>query len=337
MSRQLQWLAAFMLAFAAHVALAAGLIGQEGAKIERGPGDGGPLVIGSIASALSESADVEAITAPQDETETAEPQDEIETVEPLDETELAETPKATEEVTPDQPAVIKSIAALAETAPQTQAPLLKTLQPPEDDTEAEPARDAVLPPLPEEPPTLLAELSEAEPRQIETLEAAAVKPEQVEPVKPRPAQVKAKPPPRKVTAKAKTKPKAKPRRRRTSAVDTRRGGSGSAGRGGGGGRGLGGRALQSNYQGRVIAHLRRYKSYPREARRRRLKGAVRVKFTINVSGRVISSRLVSSSGSSVLDAGARRTIRRANPFPPFPRGLGKRRMTFIVPIRFSVR
>ncbi len=104
-----------------------------------------------------------------------------------------------------------------------------------------------------------------------------------------------------------------------------------------GGRGEGGQALRSNYKGRIIAHLRRHRQYPREAKRRGIKGTARMRFTLNALGRVLNSRLIASSGSAVLDKGARSTVKRANPFPPFPKGLNKSRWTFTVPIRFNVR
>ncbi len=104
-----------------------------------------------------------------------------------------------------------------------------------------------------------------------------------------------------------------------------------------GGRGEGGRALRSNYKGRIIAHLRRHRQYPKEAKRRGIKGTARMRFTLNALGRILSSRLIASSGSTILDKGARSTVKRANPFPPFPKGLNKSRWTFTVPIRFNVR
>lgn len=311
--RPIEWAGAFSLAVAAHLALAAGFLGPEGAKIERGPGDGGPLVIGSLADAASEAADMEE-SRPED---AAEP-------------ETPEVPEAQPEPAAQD---IEAVKPVAEAAPGAPMPALE--ESPPDEADSKPVQDAVLPPLPEDlkprPPEALREPApELTEKPAEPAEAEPVKPEELklaeaEPVKPSPK------------PKQTTTAKPKPRKVRKGAVDSRRGGSGRAGRSGGGGRGLGGQALQSNYQGRVIAHLRRYKFYPSAAKKRRLNGTVRVKFTINAAGRVISSGLVSGSGSAVLDAGARQTIRRANPFPPFPRGLGKRRMTFVIPIRFAVR
>jgi len=292
-----EWLAAFILASGVHLGLAAMLIGPEGAMIERGPGDGGPLVIGSLADAMSEALEAEEADSPDEA--------------PMD----AETP-------PEPP-----VATQPPLAPEVPTKLAELTEREAPDEARMPEPDAVLPPLPEDlAPEVKSETEEVEPAPL-VPEVKDIIPPAIEAEPPKPATVKPQPKKRKAA-------KPKPKRR---SVDSRRGGSGGAGRGGGGGRGLGGRAIRSNYQGRVIAHLRRYKSYPREARRRRLTGTVRVRFTISSSGRVINSALVSRSGSAVLDAGARQTIRRANPFPPFPGGMGKSRMTFVVPIRYSVR
>lgn len=319
--KSLQWLAAFSLALAAHLALAAGFLGAEGVKIERGPGDGGPVVFGSIMDAVPDPTDME---------EAAETEEVEETAEEHTEDEL--TAEA-----PPQELIASEPVKDAETMPSQS---VKEIKLPENIPESVPLPDAVLPPKPEgirtEKPESMDAIIPSEVRtSTEKADIASLKPERIESVKPEsikpePLKEKPSPKPEKIAKKKKPKPRA-------AKLDTRRGGAGGNGRSGGGGQGLGGKALQSNYQGRVIAHLRRYKSYPREAKRRRLKGIVRVKFTISASGRVVSSRLVAGSGSSVLDAGARQTIRRANPFPPFPKGLGKRRMTFVVPIRFAVR
>ncbi len=326
-----EWGLALVVALAAHVALAIGLGGRDEARIERGPGDGGPIVMGSL---------IDSITGDLEAEEASEADEATETEEVL---EAADTPDLTEVSEPeairpaqDIPPVneMPEIAGMqpVEAVPVTDAPPVmerlaeNTVQPedmpaPEPDEVSEPVADAVMPPLPRE----VAEIAPDTP-----LVEEAPKPE----IKPAPVRkmLVRKKPAKKTPGK---KNKIKKRARRGANVDSRRGGSGGRGRAGGGGRGLGGRAMMSNYKGRVVAHLRRYKAYPAEARRRGIKGLARVRFTINSAGRVINSRLVSSSGSAILDRGARATIRRANPFPSLPKGLGKTRMTFVVPIRFN--
>ncbi len=353
-----QWLLAFVLALAAHMALATGFGGEEDALIESGPGDGGPLVIGSMVDSVS--ADLEAEEADEvteaDETEDIAAVDEDDTlpeIDPVAELQPAETVSPREEVQPvDVPQLVKNITE-TEAPPVVSEKMAEDIKPAEElaeavpDELAEPVAGAVMPPLPQdmaevepetkpvdEPEKLTA--SPLQPREIaEVIPKAKPVEEIIKPVL-KPIAVVKKKPVRKKKKPKKVK-KTKKKAAKGARVDSRRSGRGGPGRGGGGGKGLGGRAMMSNYKGRVVAHLRRYKSYPRQARQRGITGLVRVKFTINASGRVISSRLVSGSGSPILDKGARATIRRANPFPSFPKGLGKSRMTFIVPIRFNSR
>ncbi len=98
-----------------------------------------------------------------------------------------------------------------------------------------------------------------------------------------------------------------------------------------------GNARVSNYPGKVVAKLRRARRYPSEAKRERLRGQVRVSFTITSNGGVSSLRVSRSSGSSILDRAALETVRRAAPFPPIPDGAGRASWPFTVPIDFSTR
>jgi len=97
-----------------------------------------------------------------------------------------------------------------------------------------------------------------------------------------------------------------------------------------------GAAVRTNYHGKLVARLRRYKRYPSAARSAGKQGTVRLRFSINASGKVIFSRIARSSGVPALDAEVRSLIRRVSPFPPIPSGMG-RRLSITVPINFSVR
>lgn len=99
---------------------------------------------------------------------------------------------------------------------------------------------------------------------------------------------------------------------------------------------IAGAAVRTNYKGQILARLHRYKRYPSAVRRAGKQGIVRLRFSINASGKVISSYISRSSGVPALDAEVRALIRRVSPFPPIPRGMG-RRLTLNVPIDFSVR
>ena len=72
------------------------------------------------------------------------------------------------------------------------------------------------------------------------------------------------------------------------------------------------------WEAQLLAHLEKYRRYPGTARVRRVQGVAYVKFSMNRQGRVLSIRLVRSSGSILLDRAALETIRRAQPLPAIP-------------------
>ncbi|NCC36784.1 MAG: energy transducer TonB, partial [Chloroflexia bacterium] len=76
-------------------------------------------------------------------------------------------------------------------------------------------------------------------------------------------------------------------------------GKGSSGKGSSG-KGTGA-ASARGYHGTLAAWLARHKRYPEQARRRQQQGTVRVTFTIDRQGRLLSHRIASSSGHPLLD------------------------------------
>lgn len=98
-----------------------------------------------------------------------------------------------------------------------------------------------------------------------------------------------------------------------------------------------GNARVSNYPGKIIAKLRRARRYPSEAKRERLRGQVRISFTVTSGGGVSSIRVLRSSGSPILDRAALDTVRRAAPFPPIPQEARRSTWPFDVPLDFSMR
>ncbi len=352
-----EWGLAFIMAIIAHMAMAVGLGGKQEVLIERGPGDGAPLIVGSLVNSFSGDVETEEATEADAVTETGEMAETEDISEAEEVPETPETEPVRETATAPETPEIREIPPVQESRPLEEnreihdaGPVrtsrdLKTamvtqklaaniirpdeLSVPEAEELPEPSLNAVLPSPPQEVSEVV--------HQTAVMEETR-KPE-IRPIPVKKKFEKKKPAKKKIVKKKAAKKKIikKKRMAKGARADSRRGGSGGHGRAGGGGKGLGGRAMMSSYQGRVVAHLRRYKFYPKEARRRGIRGLVRVKFTINSAGRVISSRLVSGSGSPVLDSGAHATIRRANPFPSFPKGLGRKRMTFIVPISFNTR
>ncbi|KXF76195.1 hypothetical protein ATN84_14940 [Paramesorhizobium deserti] len=87
----------------------------------------------------------------------------------------------------------------------------------------------------------------------------------------------------------------------------------------------------NRWQAKVQAHLNRQRRYL-ERRSPGIKGTVRLTFSIDASGNVISAR--GSSGDSALDQLAVEMVRRASPLPAPPPAIAKSRMSLTIPIRF---
>jgi protein TonB len=69
----------------------------------------------------------------------------------------------------------------------------------------------------------------------------------------------------------------------------------------------------------------------------RQQGTVKVRFTIDQNGRVISHQIVTTSGHPLLDQEAAAMLNRASPMPKIPRSLGHSRLTITLPIAFNLR
>jgi periplasmic protein TonB len=91
----------------------------------------------------------------------------------------------------------------------------------------------------------------------------------------------------------------------------------------------------ASWQQSVVARLAKVQRYPAQARS--VPGVVNLGFTIDRHGALVSSRIVKSSGSTVLDAEALDMIKRAAPLPPPPTEIADSDLSFVVPIRFAAR
>lgn len=96
-------------------------------------------------------------------------------------------------------------------------------------------------------------------------------------------------------------------------------------------------AAVASYNQLVLAHLRRFKQYPPEAKAAGKQGVGRVNFTLGRNGQVLASKLVGSTGHPVLDAESLATLRRAQPFPAFPSDMKQGSMSFTMPVSFGLQ
>ena len=92
-------------------------------------------------------------------------------------------------------------------------------------------------------------------------------------------------------------------------------------------------AAAASWQRSLVARLARLQQYPPQARG--VQGVVSLAFNIDRHGNLVSSRIVKSSGSALLDAAALDLIKRAAPFPPPPAEIADSELSFVVPIRFA--
>jgi protein TonB len=248
---------------------------------------------------------------------------------PIEAREVAETPPPTE---------LAELAAVEANEVATAPPVDQTV--PRDATEVtrpkeeRPVRSAEAIPLPPEPqpppPPELHDVVAVAPQTVESVELSPAAPSAA---RPPPAALHAPDPSelrRKEEEAARRKEEAEKRRRLAalppqvasrSGVATGQGEKGAAH----------GAVASADYRALVIAELARHKRYPEAARAAGVTGTVVVSFTIGSGGRVTTSSVVQSSGSSVLDGAARQMVS-ALSLPPPPGG----HFSATAPVRYSL-
>ena len=91
------------------------------------------------------------------------------------------------------------------------------------------------------------------------------------------------------------------------------------------------------YHDIVKQRIEAVRRYPPWAEKRGIEGRAHIVFAINTDGNCRKVELVRSSNSSLLDKEAIAAIKRANPFPPLPEGIGSPCVQMDVEIVFSLR
>jgi protein TonB len=91
------------------------------------------------------------------------------------------------------------------------------------------------------------------------------------------------------------------------------------------------------WKGLLLRHLERHKRYPSEAQRARQEGIPYVFFTMSRDGRVLTARIVRSSGVAALDQEGLELLQRAQPLPPLPSDQPGETLDIVVPIQFFLK
>jgi len=95
--------------------------------------------------------------------------------------------------------------------------------------------------------------------------------------------------------------------------------------------------VEPSWETRLFRKLQQAKRYPSAARARGEQGVVKVAFSIDRDGHVISRHIVEGSGFPALDDEAMALLERAQPMPAFPPSMTEAQLSLTVPIRFSLR
>jgi len=96
-------------------------------------------------------------------------------------------------------------------------------------------------------------------------------------------------------------------------------------------------AQVASWHRRIAQQVERHKGYPASARARHETGTAELAFTLDRNGKLVTSRILRTSGSAALDQETIDTVRRAQPFPPPPPNMPGDAFDFTVPIRFNIR
>ncbi len=94
--------------------------------------------------------------------------------------------------------------------------------------------------------------------------------------------------------------------------------------------------ILDGYLTTIRTMLERNKEYPLGARRNSWEGTVKLRFVVSRRGTIEDINVIGSSGFSILDEAAERTVRRIGKFPSIPKELTMNRLSLDVPLVFKL-
>jgi protein TonB len=97
-----------------------------------------------------------------------------------------------------------------------------------------------------------------------------------------------------------------------------------------------GEVRELNYEDQVLLWIKRHGAYPYDAAMYRLEDTVTLKFAINRQGKILYYKLIKRSKWDLLNRAVKRMMDRSSPVPPIPPEIGKKEITFTVPVRFEL-
>jgi TonB family protein len=92
--------------------------------------------------------------------------------------------------------------------------------------------------------------------------------------------------------------------------------------------------LRRGFHKKIWKKVAKAKYYPRMARKRGFEGEPIVTFTLGSKGELINLKLIEVSSYKILNEAALETIRRGTPYPSIPEPLGKKSISFNLPISY---
>ena len=94
--------------------------------------------------------------------------------------------------------------------------------------------------------------------------------------------------------------------------------------------------LKEQYKLELLRAIQANKRYPKQAKRRRQQGMVKVGFTLQGNGKIINVRIIQSSGYKRLDQSAKTAVLEIGQFKPVPEQIYRDKWEFVVPIDYQI-